>query len=279
MKRFALLLLLVSSVAQAQEVRTLGEMPTQQQVASAQDTIKKAQSSPTSLVVGGYALVNIEITTKLTRYVVPGSDDCLKTIFIPKGSSYEGWLRSKDSPEYKWTTIAPDPKYDRLLVTGTVKGTATIVWMTVKDGEAVVVAAFQFSVGGGSPKPPKPDEVPDTPLIKSLRAAYQLDSVAGIGNKDHLGKLEGVYLALSTADISKIATQKQLTELMANSVKNAGIPDYKASLTNLRKALQTDYLSRQGISDDSASDSKPINQTLVKQMFAEWADALDKLGQ
>lgn len=277
MKRFVLLLLLVSSVAQAQEVRTLGDMPTQQQVASAQDTIKKAQSSPTSLVIGGYALINIEITTKLTRYVVPGSDDCLKTIFIPKGASYEGWLRSKDSPEYKWTTIAPDPKYDRLLVTGTVNGTATIVWMTVKDGEAVVVAAFQFSVGGGAPKPP--DVVPDTPLIKSLRAAYQLDSVAGIGNKDHLGKLEGVYLALSTADLSKIATQKQLTELMANSVKNAGIPDYKTSLTNLRKALQADYLTRQGISDDPASDSKPINQALVKQMFADWAAALGKLGQ
>lgn len=271
----AALLIFTSGVA-GQTLLDLSPVPTPAELGVAQEKIRKATNAPVKIAVNGYALAPIDLTKDMKCHIVTGSDKCVEQQYLPKGKDYKGNLVLNEDPACKFRTIAADEKTDRVIIHATAPGTATLIWFANVGGKAEVISEYKVIVGNVEPdKPPAPI---DNPLTKSLRAAYQLDSVAGIGNKEHLGKLEGVYLALSTADLSKISTQAQLTELMANSVKNAGIPDYKLSLTNTRLAIQREYLSRQGITDDAGSDTKPVNEALVKQMFADLAASLNTIN-
>lgn len=271
------MLLLFTSSAIGQTVLDFSPASTPAELEVAREKIRKATNTPVKINVGGYALAPIDLTKDMKCHIVTGSDKCLEQQFLPKGKDYKGNLVLNEDPAYKFRTIAPDEKTDRVIIHATAPGTATLIWFANIAGKAEVISEYKVIVGD----PPAPDPIKppvDNPLTKSLRAAYQLDSVAGIGNKEHLEKLEGVYLALSRSDLSTIKTQKQLTELMAASVKGAGIPDYKLSLTNTRLAIQREYLTRQGITDDSASDTKPVNEALVKQMFADLAASLNAIN-
>lgn len=267
--------ILCASTLTAQTLLDLSPAPTQAELGVAQEKIRKATNAPVKLAVNGYALAPIDLSKDMKCHIVTGSDKCVEQQYLPKGKDYKGNLVLNEDPICKFRTIAMDEKTDRVIIHATAPGTATLIWFANVGGKAEVISEYKVIVGNVEPdKPPVPI---DTPLTKSLRDAYQRDSVAGIGNRDHLEKLEGVYQALSNSDLSRVKTQKELTELMVNSVKGAGIPGYDASLTNTRKALQKEYLTRQGISDDSASDAKPVNQALVKQMFADFAASLGAL--
>lgn len=269
-------LLLFTSGAIGQTVLDLSPVPTPAELGLAQEKIRKATNAPVKLNVGGYATAPIDLTKDMKCHIVAGSDKCLEQQYLPKGKDYKGFLVLNDDPTFKFRTITADEKTDRVVIYATAPGTATLIWFANVAGKAEVISEYKVIVGDPPPDPFKPPPV-EPELTKSLRAAYQLDSVAGIGNKAHVDKLAGVYLALSNDDLAAVTTQKQLTELMALSVKNAGIPDYKLSLTNTRLAIQREYLARQGITDTSANDAKPVDKAVVKKMFADFAASLDAL--
>jgi len=163
----SLLSLLLLSPIQSQHSLVLSKKPNAEQVATAEATIKSAQQSPTVLAFGGYAIIDIKLEGKLKAYVVPGSDDCIKTISIPKGTSYSGWLVPAGDTQFRWVTIEPNKDIDRLLVVGTANGSATVIWHAVVNGESEIVAAFKFDVGQPRPPPdpidpPKPVDPPIT---------------------------------------------------------------------------------------------------------------------
>lgn len=215
MIRIALLLLLLPCLLHAQEVRTVSSMPSPDQVATAKATIKSAETSPTLLAFGGYALVEIKIEGELTPYIVPGSDDCLRTIKLAKGQAYEGWLVTQGETAFKWVSLPANKDHDRLLVTGTANGTATIIWMTVQNGKAVVVSAFQFVVGKPKPQPPGPgpDDVRPPIPTQGLRVLFVYET------KD-LSKLPSAQVQMLTA-------KTVLDYLDSHCAKDNGAPEYR----------------------------------------------------
>lgn len=288
--RYALasfLFFLVSLPVVAQTTYPLIEGPPPAKLAEASamvDAVKKSQS-PVALSVGGYALIQIKVTTKLTPYVVPGSNDCLATESIPKGKAYRGWFVPLGGKEFVYATIAADPDYDRLLVTGTIKGTATILWLTVANGEAVVVAGYQFDVAGGKPKP-KPDEpdVPptpvDDPLVKAFRAAAQVDAAAGKADKKWLDDLAGIYEGASKSIPDSVTTISQLNDLIANAVKAAGIPEVETQFPNLRRAIQQEIFARLGINKDSGNTTLTIDaKRMAQTTFGKISAALTEIAK
>ncbi len=275
-----LLVVLLPLVAQAQTMLSIRPQPTQNEVAKAKGTLDLANAKSVKLKVGGYALAGLEYTEKLKVYVVPGSDDCVKQAFMPKGSTYEGFLRPENASKLEWVEVKPDAAKDRYRITAINPGTATVIWFATVNGEADVITGYKFIIedDGTQPEPDKPPPVIEPELTKSLRSAYQLDKVAGIGIAADLDKLASVYLALSNDDLSAISTHAQLTEFMSKSVKGAGLPEYTKCLTSTRKRIQQELLNRQSISDESANDSKPINKTLVKAILKDIATSLDAIN-
>lgn len=198
---YSFILLLAPCLSYAQDSLSLSKMPSKEAVQSAKELIKSASSTPTKLRQIGYALIDIKIEGELTNYVPPGSDDCIKTLFIPKNSAYEGWLLNKDEAQPRWTRIEP-VAWDRVLVTGTSNGSATLIWMTVVNNKAVVIAAFQFQVGNAPPKPVDPvdpapvDPVPDP--SDTLVSAARSDIKAGKGTANDAQAYSMIYLLYST---------------------------------------------------------------------------------
>jgi len=282
MLRSLLLLLLLPGFLQAQHTLVLSKKPNAEQVATAEATIKSAQQSPTQLAFGGYAIVDIKLEGKLRSYVVPGSDDCIKTIPILKGQSYSGWLVPAGKTQFEWVTIEPNKDIDRLLVVGTANGSATVIWHAVVNGESEIVAAFKFDVGKPRPVPPKPDDpvVPDDPLVKSFKEALNKDVLAGKGDKKWILPLAGIYEAASNDSLESMATMGDLDNVLFSARQKAGIPDPEVQLLNLRKAMQAELYQQLGVNKDSASvPFKPDTRRLAKATLLKIANALEAITQ
>ncbi len=221
MTRFALLLLLLlPMVARGQDVISVSKMPSPDQVASAKDIIKKAQSDPVVLRANGYALANIDFAQKLKCYPVPGSDDCLKFLPIPKGTAYEGLLVSNSTGELSWTRIEPDKDKDRYLIIGVKQGTSTIIWIAngaTPNDEPVVIAAYQFVVGkkpdpGPTPGPgPTPTPVPIPG--EGLRVLFVYET------KD--------LSTLPSAQVQSLTAKEVLDYLDSHCIKVDNQPEYR----------------------------------------------------
>lgn len=286
MKRLTLLLtLLFATVAHGQDQLSVTKSASPEQLQSAKALVKSAETSPTKLDIGGYALVVIEIDTELTPYIVEGSDDCIKSIKIPKGAAYEGWLRAKGEPSFKWTRIEPNATRDRELVSGTTNGTSTILWMAVVNNKAQVIKAFRFEIGPQKPKPidPPPDEpvIPvEDELTKKLRAAAQLDVTAGKADKRHLLPLAGIYQAASNDTLAQVATMDALDTLLFEARKRAGIPDPEIVYMNLRKAIQQEIYARLGIGpNDGKLPLTDDTKRLARLAFGKIAQVLEVLAK
>lgn len=252
-----------------------GRKTSKAELNTAKATLDQAASenAPVRLEVGGYALAKVDLAKKMKCYVVPGSSDCLEQRYMPKGEAYSGFLVRSDDPVWKFRTIEADKENDRVRIHATAPGTATLIWFADVNGQAEVVSAYQFIVGGEIPKPKPPGPV-ETDLTKRLRSAYELDKVAGVGPADMLTKLANVYQALSADDYAGIVNIGDLSKFQGKSVLNAGIPDYKKTLTQTRLAIQQVVLERMGIKDDVAYDSRPYDKVQAKAIFKDIADSL-----
>lgn len=205
----ALLLLMLAGGVNGQERLTLSKKPSTEQVATAEATIKSAQQSPTVLAFGGYAIIDIKLEGKLKAYVVPGSDDCIKTIPIPKGQSYSGWLVPTGKTQFEWVTIEPNKDINRLLVIGSANGSATVIWHAVVNGESEIVAAFKFDVGKPRPPPPPPDIDPDVdPILpgKGFRVLIVRET------KDLAGLTPQQIAIFSATEVRQYLNQKTVLE-------------------------------------------------------------------
>lgn len=279
MKWLLIIALMLPAMVQAQDNLQVSKRPTAGEVDTAKATIKAAQDSPTVLAYGGYAVIDIKLEGKLTSYVVPGSDDCLRTVSIPKGQGYQGWLVAKGETAPKWTVIDSIATHDRLLVTGTSNGTTTLIWMTVSNGEAVVVAAFKFVVGKPAPKPDDPPP-PVDPLVNSFRSAMAQDVSTGKGDKKWLIPLAGIYKIASNDSLDSLATMNDLDARLTSDRVAAGIPDPDKQLLNLRRAVQTELYSQLGVTKDSGAMAlKPDTRRLAKAAMAKIATALETIAQ
>lgn len=263
---------LISLPVVGQEKLTLSERPSTQSLESAKQLIKSAETAATKLAVAGYALIEIKLTGKLTHYPVPGSEDCITTILIPKGTIYQGWFSVNG--ELKWVKIeAAD--VDRLLVTGTKKGTATIIWMTVKGDEAVVVAAFQFDVAGGKPKPGP--VIPDiTDFEKKLKAAGDADIKAGKGSNEHALLLASVYRSAANA-LPATSTVGELYKQLQTAFTAAGVPPVAQSLPTMRRAIADELDKRLPTEADKQLTLEDRNR--IAAAFTAMADALEAAFQ
>lgn len=276
-----ILLLLLPSLGVAQERLTLSKQPTLEQVNIAKDLVRLLDKAPTKLAVGGYALIDIKLEGKVKSYPVPGSDDCLKTILIPKGQAYEGWL--VESGEFKWTRIEP-VAWDRVLVTGLKSGTATLIWHMVQNGESEIVAAFQFIIGKSIPKPVEPPDDPVVPvddeLTKGMRAAFAKDTVAGIGNKQWLLPMAGIYEAASKDSLETIKTAGDLDNLLTAARVAAGIPDPDKTLTETRHFIKRQLQANlTGGVDAPATVLDAGKKALAKSLMGKVAESLEKLAK
>lgn len=283
MKSLSLILLLFLPLsAWGQERLTLSARPTSEAVQTAKDLIKSAETTPTKLVMFGYALIDIKIPGKLSTYIAPGADDCLQQVKIAKGTVYEGLLAGPDGI-VKWTRIeAVD--YDRVLVVGVKTGQATLIWMGVKGDEAVVIAAFQFAVGKPAPKPVEPPDDPVVPvdddLTKGMRAAFAKDTVAGIGEKKWLLPMAGIYEAASKDSLDSIKTAGDLDNLLTAARIAAGIPDPDKTLTETRHFIKRQLLANlTGGVDAPATVLDAAKKTLAKSLMGKVAESLERLAK
>ena len=105
----------------------------------------------------------------------------------------------------------------------------------------------------------------------------QLDSVAGINDKNVLSKLAGIYRLTARSDLSSIETHAELTSFLLQSSQTAGLPDAFKVNTNVRKRIQKELLDRQGIDDTVASDTKKIDRKVVKEIMSDIASTLEAL--
>lgn len=257
-----------------QERLTLSERPSTQSLETAKQLIKSAETAATKLAVAGYALIDIKLTGKLTNYVVPGSDDCLTTVAIPKGTIFQGWFYVGN--ELTWVKIAA-ADVDRLLVTGTKKGTATIIWMTVVKDEAAVVAAFQFDVAGGKPKP-EPDAPPvDDPFTKALRTELGKDRVKGLADNKYLDALSGIYEAASRDSLESLKTAGELDAMLNSARVAAGIPEAAKMLPSLREWLRGQMVAAIGGTPETQLTAD--KRQAAKVLFAKIAAALEVIAK
>lgn len=267
--------LLVASLCHAQTTIEPGRKTSKTEIDGAKAKLDQAQAEnqPVRLQVGGYALAKIDLSKKMKSYIVPGSADCLQQDDMPKGTKYRGFLFSNDDSVWKYRTIEADKENDRVRISATSPGTATVIWFADVNGQAEVVSAYQFIVEGEVPGPVNPP-TPTSDLTKRLKAAYELDKVSGVGPAEMLSKLANVYLVLSADDLSSIVNIADLSKFQAKSVLNAGIPDYKKTLTQTRLAIQQVILERMGIKDDVAYDSRPYDKGQARAIFKDIADSL-----
>lgn len=211
MRLLSLLLLLACGSAWGQDTLALTKKPSTDQVASAKEIVKASQQSPTTLAYGGYAIIDVKLEGELESYTVPDSDDCLRTVSIPKTKGYSGWLVSKGDVSPQWTEIAAIATHDRLLVTGVANGKATVIWHGIVNGKSSIIAAFQFVIG--KPQPPKPDDPkPDDPKPpipeQGLRVLFVYET------KD--------LSRLPSAQVQMLTAKKVLDYMDAKCVKAAG---------------------------------------------------------
>lgn len=254
----------------AQDNLQVSKRPTAGEVATAKATIQAAQDSPTLLAYGGYAVIDIKLEGKLTSYVVPGSDDCLRTVNILKGQGYQGWLVAKGETAPKWTVIEPISTHDRLLVTGTSNGTTTLIWMTVQNGEAVVVAAFKFIVGTPRPPPPPPDTLSD--FEKALKKALEADIAAGKGTKAQAALLAGVYRSAANS-LPNGATAGELYATIQKAIATAGIPPPATALPTMRQLIAAELNKRLPTDADRQLTLEDRNR--ITATFGAMADSLE----
>lgn len=265
------LALLLSSTGGSQDTLQVGKRPTSTEVATAKAIISAAaQDSPTLLAYGGYALIDIKLEGKLTNYVVPGSDDCLRTVPIPKGQGYVGWLVAKGETAPKWTVIEPVTTHDRLMVTGVSNGTATLIWMTVQNNEAVVVAAFQFVVGTPHPPHPPPDTLSD--FEKALKKALEADIAAGKGTKAQATLLADVYRSAANS-LPNVATVGELYATLQRAITVAGIPPPANALPTMRAVIAGELNKRLPTEADKQITLEDRNR--ITATFGAMADALE----
>lgn len=282
MRLISLLVLLAGmSGACGQDTLALTKKPNSEQVATANEVIRASQQAPTSLAYGGYAIVDIKLEGKLTSYIVPGSDDCIKTISLARGQGYAGWLVTKGESAHKWTEIAPIATHDRLIVTGSANGTTTLIWMTVQNNEAVVVAAFQFVVGKPKPVvPDEPDVPPSDPLGLKFKAAAKLDAAANKADKKWLAPLAGIYESASNFIPETVATVGQLDELLLAARKGAGIPEPEVQFLNLRRAIQQEIYASLGVDINSSNVVLTADtRRLAMLAFGKIAKAIEEVAK
>ena len=238
-----LLALFLPCLAAAQDNLQVSKRPTANEVDTAKATIRAAQGSPTLLSYGGYAIVDIKLEGDLEAYPVPGSDDCLRTVSIPKGKGYAGWLVSKGETVARWVVIEPITTHDRLLVTGVANGTATVIWHGVVNGKSVIVAAFQFVIG--KPLPPPVDPVDPVTPTNALALAAMADIKAGKGTVEDVSAYANLFLMYGT----EIKNGKRFTVAAdLNKEMNAKIDqllgeDHK-TLDSLRTAVGKELVAK-----------------------------------
>lgn len=270
MKWLLVIALILPAMVQAQDSLQVSKRPTAGEVATAKATIQAAQDSPTMLTYGGYAVIDIKLEGKLTSYVVPGSDDCLRTVSIPNGQGYQGWLVGKGETAPKWTVIEPITTHNRLLVTGTSNGTTTLIWMTVQNGEAVVVAAFKFVVGTPRPPPPPPDTLSD--FEKALKKALEADIAAGKGTKAQAELLAGVYRAAANS-LPNAVTAGELYAMLQKAIAAAGVPPPAVALPTMRQLIAAELNKRLPTEADKQLTMEDRNR--ITATFGAMADSLE----
>jgi hypothetical protein len=269
---YLLVMLLAFPVGHCQEQLTLAKRPDAAAVAIAKETLRSAVQAPTQLPFGGFAIIDIKLEGKLTTYIVPGSDDCIKTIALPKGQGYVGWFVPKGETLHKWTVIEPIATHDRLIVTGTSVGTTTLIWMTVKDNEAVVVASFQFVVGTPKPPPPPPDLLSD--FEKSIKKALDVDLAAGKGIKAHAESLAGIYRDAANS-LPSVTTAGELYNALQSKIASAGIPPPAISLPTMRALIAAELNKRLPTETDRQLTLEDRNR--LTATFGAMADSLEAI--
>jgi len=286
MTRFALLLLLLLPlVARGQDVISVSKMPSPDQVASAKDVIDKSKTEPVYLKANGYALANIDFPRKLKCYPVQGSDDCLKFLPLPKGTTYEGLLVNNVTGELTWTRIEPDKDKDRTLVIGIKQGAATILWIAngaTLDEEPVIVKAYHFVVGKPAPKPDDPPVIiPDDPLTQKLRVAANADYLAGKADKKILLPLAGIYEGAAGGVFpASVVTVGDLDNLLYQARLAAKLPEPDVVYPTMRKTIQQEIYAKLGIDLNSGSEVLTEDtKRLAKAAFGQIAVALENLAK
>lgn len=245
------LLLVVASllpiISYAQETRDLARRASPVELAKANDLLKANDNKVTSLKYGGYALIRIKIVGELTPYVVPGSDDCIKTQVVTKGQIHASFkVRNDGDGSFQWIEVPPDTEYDRLLVQGSANGTATVLWLSVENGKPVVVDGFKFLVGKPKPGPVDPD-VPVDPVNPTdpLVVAAQNDIKANKGTKSDLDAYASLFLMYGTEikNGSRFVTAADLNKEMNAKIDQLLGEDH-VTLDTLRTAVGKELLAK-----------------------------------
>lgn len=225
----------------SQDQLSLAERPDEKLVNTSLRTIEdwKKLGLPTSMNIGGYAIIVIKLPVKLKTHIE--GDACIDSVLIPKGKEFKGWMVNKATGKFEYTTLAADKDYDRLWVTGTLKGTASVFWMTVKDGEPVVVASFKFIVAGGNPSPDVPPDDPVKPIpTGELADAAKADIKAGKGTATDLEAYASLYLMYGTEvknGGAAYATVGDLNKEMNAKIDKLMGEDIEKTFPTLRRAV------------------------------------------
>ena len=279
MRRMVVLcsLLLWQSTTLAQVI--VGEVMPASDLAIARAMLEQAKPKTLALEPGEFEV--LEPAKGLTSPLLwlTSHESVLQRIDVAAQQPLGLWMKRRGEPAARLHQFPAKPTAWVILL-GSQPGNATltIIRNGTGTGPPVVVETLVVSVGGPAPGPPTPPV--DDALLKALRTAWQQDVVAGVGNKQWLTALAGIYEAASRHSLETVKTAGDLDQHLHSARLAAGIPPVEQALTQLRQRLRTEMLTQLQVPENGAA--QPItsdDKRRAKELFSRLAQTLEVLSR
>lgn len=293
MRKFVLslvMLWLTTSFAIAQPVTPtmIGGGPPEAKVNEARGTIAMAAPKTLTLPVQQFHVFVQAEDSPVTWYNLPGSKQgALQIVYYSANSKAKLYGRRLGEPEAKAHTLTFDKPF--LIITGMSPGVfrSALFKNAVDpkvDGPTHTDDVTVTVVGDNTPPDIDPDK-PDVPppadeLVDTIKSAYTLDKVSGVGNAAMLRKLAGVYAGLGSDSFAGLTSFNDVNNYIGQAITKQQIPSYTTALTKVRYAIQAEMLKAVNIREndnDKALTPKDVEaiQKISKRLAAAMLSAAD----
>ena len=274
---YLVLFLFISVSSYAGDI-IVGNTPPEQDTKVAKDTLSRSVPKIVPLSVNEFEVIAPDDKIKVPLLWHPINAEIIQKIDIAANTPFMIFMKRRGETEAKLHQFLPRPTAWSIII-GMKNGKSSFIIVRNGDNNSsppVVIDTVTFNVGDANDEDVvRPNPV--SPFLADLKKAMQLDSVAGINDKNVLSKLAGIYRLTARSDLSSIETHAELTSFLLQSSQTAGLPDAFKVNTNVRKRIQKELLDRQGIDDTVASDTKKIDRKVVKEIMSDIASTLEAL--
>lgn len=246
-------------------------------LAAARATLEKATAKALTLEPGEFEVLEPAKSVTGPLLWLSSNEAALQRIEVAANQSLGLWMQRRGEPTARLHQFPAKPVTWVILIAAK-SGNAqlTVIRNGTGTGPPVVVDTLVVTVGHPGPPPPPPEDE----LTKALRAAWQQDVVAGVGDKKWLVALAKVYETASRNPLNAVKTAGDLDQLLHTARQAAGIPPVETALTQLRQRLRTEMLTLLKVPEDGATQPcTSDDKHRARQLFARIAQALEVLSR